>query len=196
MTLIASAPTSFFNRYETSEFTRKYNNNSTLKLKDTCNIIKSIFEETNPLLCGENALTLIEYIKQNKSKFNGDTALFSEDLIQLCESTDITLNSSPLIINETISQTALSEAAPSSNNNNNISTGTSSLNINNTVLVETLRSNINSDLHNQIQLFMLSSLPKSAKDEHYQELEDLLTKKTPTTNALTINKSYHDNKVY
>lgn len=42
---------------------------------------------------------------------------------------------------------------------------------------------------------MLNSLPKTAKDEHFQDLERMLNKKTVTINAITINQGYLSNKI-
>ena len=50
-------------------------------------------------------------------------------------------------------------------------------------------------MQSQIKLFMLNSLPKSAKDEHYQELEKMINKKIIYTNSITINKAYFINKI-
>lgn len=187
----ASAPAMYIQRYNTTEFERKYNNNAPFSIKDTNNIIMEIFKETNPIECGENAITFIEYIKSNKTKYVGRNSLFSEELITLCTNTITTTDSANLVIDETTnSQTSIN----STSENNTTTAPLHSTTINNSSFVEAL-SGLSNDLKSQIKLFMLNSMPISVKDEHYQELEVLLKQKITTKNALTVNKSYNTNKI-
>jgi len=59
-----------------------------------------------------------------------------------------------------------------------------------------LRNNLNMDINNALKNFMLLSMSKSVKNEHYQELEELLIKFTRSSNCLTVNKAYKTNTVF
>lgn len=122
---------------------------------------------------------------------------------EFCKNSNTTIQSNPLTIDDTFSSQQIS-AAPTNSNNNQLSSNQSNGNINQTVnntnlelstVINSLRDGINNDIQIQFKNFMLSSLPKSAKDEHYQDLASLIDKKTQLDNSLAINKSYHTNKV-
>ena len=190
-------------RYDTSDL-RKLNDDTTIKIANLSKYIELIFEKNNPLQCGENAIAFIDFIKHNKSDLNSTNFNWiSENLANQCCSINTTLISSPLIINDTVNQseTHNSSTQPPSNNqslntNDLSSDQNTSSNLDSiSSFILSLRSGINSDMQSQIKLFMLNSLPKSAKDEHYQELEKMINQKIIYTNSLTINKAYFTNKI-
>jgi hypothetical protein len=210
----ATSFSTFISHYNTPEFNNKYNNNIDLKFNNLSNVILSIFDQNNPLLCGESATAFINFIKLKKDELPPDNIKWiSQDLITFCINTNTSSVSSLLVVTETqlpqnnstqsSSSDHLSSAATSvSSGVSSVSSTTlpSTVNVNDSfnnisTFLGSLRSDISIYITDQLKFFMLNSLPKTAKDEHYQDLERLLNKKCITTNSLTINEGYLKNKI-
>ena len=201
--LTASVFTTYINRFDSTNL-RQLNDDIPIKLDNLSKLILLIFEKDDFLQCGENALSFVNLLKAYPIELsNSKISWLSSDLNEFCKNSNTTIQSNPLTIDDTFSSQQTS-AAPTNSNNNQLSSNQSNGNINQTVnntnlelstVINSLRDGINNDIQSQFKNFMLSSLPKSAKDEHYQDLASLIDKKTQLDNSLAINKSYHTNKV-
>jgi len=179
----ATSFSNFITHYDSTEIANKYNNITDFKFANLSTVIESIFDAHNPILCGESAIAFIDFMKNKHSSLPPiNIKWISQELLTLCLNTDTTAVSSNFVITETqnnhadsptSSLMASSESAPLQEQ----ATSNDNLN-NNTSFLGSLRTDINTDITDQLKFFMLNSLPKTAKDEHFQDLERMLNKKT------------------
>ena len=181
------------------------NQNKALNLSSLSLFIEFIFEKFNFLECGENAIAFVEFVQKNKVKLTSPKLNWiSTNLTEFCCNSTTAITSSPLVLTsplQNINNTVIpsSSTQPRRTSNEQISEEATSVttdSINNiSSLLNSMRNDINSEVINQIKFYMLNSMSKSIKDEHYQELEQLLDRKTQYNNSLTVNKQYNTNNV-
>ena len=164
-----------------------FNDNKPFTIVNLSALILKIFTTNNPLHCGENALRFIDFVKST-TDFNDGKTWISQELKLLCQvqimtlGLDNTLNeqqNQPITINDTLNQTITN---PSQSEISQI--------------LKQFRSNLQSDFDDKLKSYIQNSMSKSAKDEHYQELQSYIKRVTILDNSLTIHKMYKDNKVY
>lgn len=203
----ASSFNHFIAHYDLTDIRNKYNNNAEFKFANLSNVIESIFETTNPILCGESAISFIDFVKNKHANIHPDNLKWiSPDLLNLCLNTDTTTVSNNFVISATQNNpitaqsasttTSLTTTDNSSNSvQDSVQTTSNDTLSNLSSFLGSLRTDINTDITDQLKFFMLNSLPKLAKDEHFQDLEKLLNKKSVTTNAITTNQGYLSHNV-
>ncbi len=179
------------------------NNETPIKFNNLSKCIEFIFEKHDYLNCGENAIRFVNFVKTHKDNLSNMPWL-SSDLIAFCSNaipqSTPTLNPSsasqppPHQHVDSTSPTDDSTILPGSTDNQTTSS------LNNTTLSDQtltdLRNNLNTDINNALKNFMLMSMSRSVKNEHYQELEELLIKFTKSQNSLTVNKAYNTNSIF
>ena len=160
--------------------------------KNLSSLIEKIFEKQDFLTCGENAIAFVNFVKSNSNKLSDPKFMWiSSSLAEFCKAAITTTNSHNLIVEETVLN---NESNSNFNPSLNSDSSSNSNDISN--LISSLRNDINTDVQTQLLTFMRNSMSKSVKDEHYQDLEELLNRKVKHNNSLTVNKQYHSNKVF
>lgn len=165
-----------------------FNDNKAFTLVNLPSLIEKIFNTHNFLKCGENAIKLVDYIKSNTE--SPELNWVSQSLKTFCTNS-ITTNTSSQLSNDSIGNTELSSSNPSS-------TPTPSVEDNShySSMFNSMRTSIQADLEKQMKFYLINSMSKSVKDEHFQELESLLNKQIQLKNSLTTHQQYNNNKVF
>lgn len=190
----------YFNKMDMTSII-EYNNNLAFNLNHLSIHIATIFDKLNFLELGENSIRLVEYIKTNQNKLSTPQFKWiSKELADFCLNANTTptstiLNEENLIIPPTPSSQGNNSNSGSASHNTNDNSSNLQDNQTFSSFLHSMRSNLNSDLQSQFKVFIHNSMPKSVKDEHYQELETLINKKVMNDNDLAINKSYLSNKI-
>ena len=193
-----------FNRFSTSTVSNwkhidtsiyiSFNDDKAFTYNNLSALIEKIFVSNDLSKCGENAVRFVQFVKNNLT--DDKLSWASITLKEFCTSANTNFVSSPLINNNNESTVSSGPSQPlSSDQINNASNNPESSN-NNTALLESMKNIIKSSVESQIKFFMVNSMSKSVKDEHYQELEAIMTRKVILDNSLTINKQYNTNKVF
>ena len=170
-----------------------FNDDKAFTYNNLSALIEKIFVTNDLSKCGENAVRFVQFVKNNLT--NDKLSWASTTLKEFCTSANTNFVSSPLINNNNESTVSSGPSQPSSDQIDNASNNPESSN-NNTALLESMKNIIKSSVESQIKFFMVNSMSKSVKDEHYQELEAIMTRKVILDNSLTINKQYNTNKVF